>query len=73
MAGRIWLNMIFSLREMQSGDQDVDDLDADEGSDNAAEAVNQQVARRSAVVPTGSLGIALPKHPAYVVHKGSLS
>jgi len=45
--------MILSSSQMEGGDQDVDDLDADERSDDAAEAIDQQLRRKRAAAPTG--------------------
>src|SRR5882757_419736 len=44
MAGRISFNMSMSSRKACGGDGHVDQLDADEGHDDAAETVDEQVA-----------------------------
>src|SRR6185312_12763940 len=44
MAGRISLSMVSSLSEMQRGDGEINRLDADEGQDDAAGAVDEQIA-----------------------------
>ena len=40
-AGRKWVSMMFSLDPAECGEDHVDELDADEGDDEAADAVDQ--------------------------------
>src|SRR5579883_3354648 len=48
MAGRISFNMFLSSGKTDGGDQHVDELDANEGHDDAAEAVDEKIAPQNA-------------------------
>ena len=53
MAGRICFNIGKSSRKTDGGNCHVDELDADERHDDAAEAVDQQVTAQDVAAPSG--------------------
>ena len=55
------LAMTVGLGQMQGRDHEVDGLDADKGNDDAAEAVDQQVAAQQRAGADGAIGDAFQR------------